>query len=43
MKVLLEDESGRIRLVGPVIEEMRYPLVTGLTISTLPLFQLTPF
>ena len=26
---MLEDESGRVRLVGKMIEERRLPLVTG--------------
>jgi hypothetical protein len=26
---MLEDESGRVRLVGKIIEERKFPLVTG--------------
>lgn len=28
-EVMLEDESGRVRLVGKIIEERKFPLVTG--------------
>lgn len=26
---MLEDESGRVRLVGQIMEDRKYPLVTG--------------
>lgn len=26
---MLEDESGRVRLIGKIIEERKFPLVTG--------------
>jgi hypothetical protein len=28
-EIMLEDESGRVRLVGQIMEDRKYPLVTG--------------
>ncbi|CAD6580503.1 MAG: hypothetical protein CYPHOPRED_001242 [Cyphobasidiales sp. Tagirdzhanova-0007] len=34
-EVMLEDESGRVRLVGKVVEERKFPLVTGVIAAVL--------
>ncbi|KAL7004740.1 DNA polymerase delta small subunit Cdc1 [Cystobasidiomycetes sp. EMM_F5] len=34
-EVMLEDESGRVRLIGKIIEERKFPLVTGVIAAIL--------